>query len=242
MNVAERFAADLALTCGSRSHYLETAQEMLNALIPSDAIAWIGVDFGTGRSEVAGTSTGLRDSEVADRLVKVKDDHPMVLSFLRDPTSMAARRMSDIVSTRALLQTKAWSVLLKPVQGRHQMSIPTVRFSALGSRSWSLNRARGDFSVAEQERLQLLGPSLRLLDLAYASPRPDAARMEEYQLTGRERDVLRLVSTGMTAAAIGHVLGISRRTVTKHLEHAYLKLGCHDRVSACRLLGFTPAT
>jgi DNA-binding CsgD family transcriptional regulator len=59
------------------------------------------------------------------------------------------------------------------------------------------------------------------------SPGPDVA-----SLTPRERDVLELVGRGLTSQASARRLGISRRTVTKHLEHAYAKLGCRDRVSA----------
>jgi DNA-binding CsgD family transcriptional regulator len=51
-------------------------------------------------------------------------------------------------------------------------------------------------------------------------------------LTERERDVLRLLATGHSNAAIAHRLGVSIRTVHKHLEHLYPKLGVHDRTGA----------
>jgi DNA-binding CsgD family transcriptional regulator len=59
-------------------------------------------------------------------------------------------------------------------------------------------------------------------------------------LTVREIDVLRLVAQGMTAGAIGRARQISPRTVRKHLENAYAKMGVHDRleaVSLCRRYG-----
>jgi DNA-binding CsgD family transcriptional regulator len=52
------------------------------------------------------------------------------------------------------------------------------------------------------------------------------------RLTRRERQVLSLVATGLTADACGRRLGLSPRTVHKYLERAYDKLGVHDRVSA----------
>jgi ATP/maltotriose-dependent transcriptional regulator MalT len=52
------------------------------------------------------------------------------------------------------------------------------------------------------------------------------------RLTARELEVLRLVARGFTAVACGHVLRISPATVRKHLEHAYDKLGVHDRLLA----------
>jgi DNA-binding CsgD family transcriptional regulator len=51
-------------------------------------------------------------------------------------------------------------------------------------------------------------------------------------VTRREAEVLGLVSQGLTAAAVARRTGISTRTVHKHLEQAYRKLDCHDRLSA----------
>lgn len=51
-------------------------------------------------------------------------------------------------------------------------------------------------------------------------------------LTGRERAVLVLLERGLTAEAIARELGISPRTVHKHLEHLYRKLGVSDRLRA----------
>ena len=44
--------------------------------------------------------------------------------------------------------------------------------------------------------------------------------------------MLTLVAQNLTAVAIGHRLGISARTVHKHLEHIYTKLGVGSRSAA----------
>jgi len=49
---------------------------------------------------------------------------------------------------------------------------------------------------------------------------------------GREVDVLRLVARGMTDAQIAETLFISARTVHKHLEHVFAKLGVRTRTAA----------
>lgn len=54
-------------------------------------------------------------------------------------------------------------------------------------------------------------------------------------LTPREREVLEHVMRGSTATRIGRDMGISAKTVTKHLENAYRKLGASNRVSAVLL-------
>jgi DNA-binding NarL/FixJ family response regulator len=51
-------------------------------------------------------------------------------------------------------------------------------------------------------------------------------------LTEREAAVLLQLVEGCTAVAIAHRLGISVRTVQKHLEHLYRKLGVGDRLQA----------
>lgn len=51
-------------------------------------------------------------------------------------------------------------------------------------------------------------------------------------LTEREMDVLRLVAEGKTNQEIGHALGISPKTVEKHLEGVFAKLGVSSRVEA----------
>ncbi len=51
-------------------------------------------------------------------------------------------------------------------------------------------------------------------------------------LTPREIDVLRLVTQGKTNAEIGYELGISEKTVEKHLDTIFRKMGVVSRVEA----------
>lgn len=51
-------------------------------------------------------------------------------------------------------------------------------------------------------------------------------------LTRREIEVLTWVAGGKSNAAIGLILGASPRTVQKHLEHIFEKLGVETRTAA----------
>lgn len=51
-------------------------------------------------------------------------------------------------------------------------------------------------------------------------------------LTRREREVLDWVCAGKCNRDIAAILGVSRRTVEKHLEHIYIKLGVETRTAA----------
>ena len=60
---------------------------------------------------------------------------------------------------------------------------------------------------------------------------PDAALLPN-PLTQREMDVLEWVARGKTNRDVADILGMSPRTVNKHLEHIYEKLGVETRTAA----------
>jgi DNA-binding CsgD family transcriptional regulator len=51
-------------------------------------------------------------------------------------------------------------------------------------------------------------------------------------LTDREVDVLRLACRGLSRQAVGQRLGISAKTVSRHLENSYAKIGVGTRAGA----------
>ncbi|HMK79591.1 MAG TPA: helix-turn-helix transcriptional regulator [Xanthobacteraceae bacterium] len=59
-----------------------------------------------------------------------------------------------------------------------------------------------------------------------------AAHLGRLPITGREREILALVAAGKTNGEIGTILSISARTVQKHLEHIFQKLGVETRTAA----------
>jgi len=73
-----------------------------------------------------------------------------------------------------------------------------------------------------------------VLDLARATElqlerREDAGHSE---LTPRETEVLRLVATGRTNRAIAASLGISEKTIARHISNIFLKLELANRAAA----------
>jgi NarL family two-component system response regulator LiaR len=83
-------------------------------------------------------------------------------------------------------------------------------------------------SVARGERWLSPSVAVNMLDrrVRAASEPPSAL------LSGRGLDVLRLVVEGKTNQEIGIVLGISEKTVEKHLAEVFAKLGVSSRVEA----------
>ncbi len=59
-----------------------------------------------------------------------------------------------------------------------------------------------------------------------------AAPARDYGLTAREREILRWLAAGKSNAEIAAILAIRPRTVHKHLEHVFAKLGVENRTAA----------
>ena len=63
----------------------------------------------------------------------------------------------------------------------------------------------------------------------------DAARLQQAALTPREGEVLSWLAKGKTNRDIADILGMSPRTVNKHLEHIFDKLGVETRSAAAAI-------
>jgi DNA-binding response OmpR family regulator len=99
--------------------------------------------------------------------------------------------------------------------------------------------AMAAFPGNEQLRLQFmgkLGPNEFLLRLAKDSGAETPAEFSsELGLTTREGEVLQWLSKGKTNRDIAQILGLSPRTVDKHLEQIYSKLGVENRTAAAAI-------
>jgi DNA-binding CsgD family transcriptional regulator len=117
----------------------------------------------------------------------------------------------------------------------------SVRFAR--SRHWGLDRP----AISHGQPFTLLHSGSRLTVQFF--PDPDdagagyllmkgerlgvsAAHLGSLNLSAREREILALVAAGKTNGEIATVLAISARTVQKHLEHIFQKLGVETRTAA----------
>jgi DNA-binding response OmpR family regulator len=88
-----------------------------------------------------------------------------------------------------------------------------------------------------QRRIELsflssIGPEL-LFRLAEVTAGGDEQLLQQtLQLTSREAEVLLWISRGKSNREIGEILNISPRTVNKHLEQVFVKLGVENRAAA----------
>ncbi|MBI4886315.1 MAG: helix-turn-helix transcriptional regulator [Acidobacteria bacterium] len=75
------------------------------------------------------------------------------------------------------------------------------------------------------------GPVLHLTEERHSIPRET---LEAWRLTGREAEVLAWLVEGKTNAEIARILGARPRTVEKHCERIFQKLGVENRTAAVR--------
>lgn len=154
-------------------------------------------------------------------------------------------RISDSLSRRDFQRTALYADYYRRVGLDCVMAVP-LWADGRSLVSLVLNRRGRDFSDRERAWLELLRPHLAFLYRqacrgAGEALRPRAPEPLPEVLTPRERDVVAWLSHGKTDAEIAALLGLSRRTVQKHLEHIYVKLGVETRTAAVmRALAMRP--
>jgi DNA-binding CsgD family transcriptional regulator len=159
--------------------------------------------------------------------------HP-ILQYYRASGSCGFVQVADVPQRHVEPgAVAAWYERTRPWGIGDQLALP-IHMRPDEHRAFVIGRET-PFSAAEMEvagrvwRL-LIGLDRQVQAFGVLRPVPDVA--QDLRLTPRELTVLGLLVEGLTAGAIGRRLAIGERTVQKHLEHTYTKLGVRDRLSA----------
>jgi DNA-binding CsgD family transcriptional regulator len=206
----------------------------LVSLVGADSALWTELDVAPGPGQLASPLPGrvasypepLLTEETALALEQHVQDFPLTRHTRPGGDGRPVRR-SDLQSMSSFRGSGMYADVAQKV-GVDQMLATALKPGSLHV-CVSLNRVGLDFTPAAVDLLTWLRPLLtrrvaRLAVLARAAAPPP--------LTTRQEQVLRLVADGLTDAAIGHRLGCSPRTVDKHLEHIYRRLGVSCRTAA----------
>jgi DNA-binding CsgD family transcriptional regulator len=176
--------------------------------------------------------------------------HPLLRYYLATG-DLTPQQVAEVPSGLVDLRARAqWAELSRGLGVEHQLAIPLPP-GADGVRWFVLARPT-TFSAAQMHLARHVQKLIVGLDRQAAAlrqwqrrgPQPEGdAVATDVHLTPRELSVLTLVADGLTAAAVARRLVVAERTVHKHLERAYAKLGVSDRVSAvlrAQRLGILP--
>jgi DNA-binding CsgD family transcriptional regulator len=207
----------------------------LDRLIGSDVLTYNEVSP-TAQVRYADYPAGALDPATQAIFEAHVHEHPLI-SHYRATGSGAAVKISDFLSQRQFHRLGLYAEFYRPIPVEHQIAISMLcpDGEVIGI---ALNRQRSDFTEADRAvlgllRAPLMGALLRARKRQRAhSAQSTAALASLAALTDREMQVLELVALGRTNAAIAHTLGVSPRTIAKHLEHIYRKLGVASRAAA----------
>jgi DNA-binding response OmpR family regulator/DNA-binding CsgD family transcriptional regulator len=212
------------------------------------------VIFMTGLTETENVLEGLAAGGV-DYVTK-----PLVVDELLARIRVHLANARVAAGTRAALDATGRFLLAADVSGRLLWCTPKARqllvqlFPAMNDAGASLpagimaqlmqlradgsgNQARLHIDVkgrkVEISVMSPIGPDELLFRVTELSTTPDEEQLQRtLSLTTRESEVLLWISRGKANREIGEILAISPRTVNKHLEQIFVKLGVENRASA----------
>ena len=167
-------------------------------------------------------------------------EHPLLVHYRATGDGEPAK-ISDLLSRRQFHRLGIYSEFFRhvPVEDQIAFTLPSTGDDQIVA--IALNRSREDFTDADREVLiAIAGPLSNALWRARRRNRAHEAMTTASpggpvglaDLTDRELQVLRLAAEGRTNQAIARAIDVSPRTIAKHLEHIYRKLGVANRAAA----------
>jgi DNA-binding CsgD family transcriptional regulator len=165
-----------------------------------------------------------------NRLIHV---HPLV-RYHASHAGGGAWRISDSLPMTAFKRQELYADYYRRIGIDHVVAVPIVSTPRLVM-SFVLNRSGRDFADSECRLLNRLQPALANL-YRVASMMSRLPHQRDRVLTPREDEILHWVGAGKSDAQIAAILGLSTRTVQKHLENSYVKLGVENRTAAAMIV------
>lgn len=257
LSIVERITPDLVLMDAVMPNM--DGFETCRRLKTHGAVAQVPVIFMTGLTETEHVVNAL-DSGGVDYLTKpinIDELRARIRVHLSNARSAQSARVALDAAGRHLLAARGsgavhWSTpqatrLINAATGSDEgLEIVATRLAG-----WMAERGKPGFSrdasfslpaptanAAEAASLQFsflgaIGADEFLFRLTAARERSDDAILRQhFPLTQRESEVLLWIAKGKANRDIADILGLSARTVNKHLEQIYVKLGVENRASA----------
>jgi DNA-binding response OmpR family regulator/DNA-binding CsgD family transcriptional regulator len=203
------------------------------ALKANPALATIPVIFMTGLSDTAHVVHGLQAGGV-DYVTK-----PLILDELLARCRVHLENARAALRTRAALDAAGGHLLAADDNGAllwctpqaEQRLAPGPDFRLPASLELRLGERVLSFTFISR-----IGPGERLFRLSESGGGQEEAFLaQNFGLSAREAEVLLWIARGKPNKDVSDILGISPRTVNKHLEQVFTKLGVENRASAAAL-------
>lgn len=223
----------------------------LGRLIGADVSSYTRVDHRTSTLTGAVVVPAERNMAGSPAFKAAFDQHPGLSAYRTGRLRLGvAAAMTDLASEAQLRRLPLYRDFYRPL-GTIDQLLCMVTLDRRHGTALALNRSRRGFSDRDRAVLDLFTPHLaqavahrrRTTELTEAvhrlsrrADRLDTAFAALPGLTRAERAVVEQAATGLSDRDIGRNLTISPRTVQKHLENVYRKLGVSGRASLVGLL------
>jgi DNA-binding CsgD family transcriptional regulator len=235
---ATAVVGDLAATIDDADAFARCGVERLPALIGSDITTLSLCDLRQGRRLALGApAIGAAERDAFDRHFGA---HPLVR--YHGAGGRHAHRISDSIDASVFRRSALFADYYRPVGIDQAIALPLHQADGWLV-SFVLNRRGRDFSDRELALLDAMREPLARLfghtawlsrvDRAWRAPHRGAPALPVLPpLSPRQREVLRWVAAGKADRDVAAILGISPRTVHKHLQNVYAQLGVENRTAA----------
>lgn len=252
LNILERITPDLILLDAVMP--VMDGFETCRRIKANAAVSQVPVIFMTGLTATEHVVHALESGGVdyLSKPINVDELRARIRVHLRNARSAQSARVALDAAGRHLLAVKGngsiqWSTpqatrLVNAATGRddgldtvvkHITAFMQARENPAVARDNQLTINEGGQAALQLAFLGTVGPDEHLFRLTAANKRSDDEILRQhFLLTQRESEVLLWIAKGKANRDIGEILGLSARTVNKHLEQIYIKLGVENRASA----------
>ena len=208
----------------------------LATLVGCDVLTYNEIGPARGQTRYADYPAGALDPATQPVFAAHVHEHPLVNHY-RATGSGEPVMISDFLTQQRFHRLGLYAEFFRAIPVEHQMASQPARPRSAGHR-------RRDEPGPPRLLRPGSRPAQRAPDPVDRRPAPGSQTPAGRQaltamagsgladLTEREIQILRLVADGRTNTAIAHALEVSPRTVAKHLEHIYRKLGVSSRAAA----------
>jgi DNA-binding NarL/FixJ family response regulator len=170
---------------------------------------------GTGRFTVSGTAKNLAESVA---LMEELDSLPEIIIL---DISLGRENGLDFIP------------MLKKICGKRKAAIPGILVCSVYEDPFMVQRAMNLGASGYVPKSEEPGEIIEAIDAilkgeTFISPRcqeKEEQQQKHFDLTSRENEIIVMIKQSFSAPQIAERLGLSIRTVEKHLEHIYLKTG-----------------
>jgi DNA-binding CsgD family transcriptional regulator len=214
------------------------AFEVVAMLVHDPVMSMEDIELGTGQ-HVASLNFEVDEAFLATLAENLLHDHPGI-QHVANGGPMRSWRLTDLISLRELRETGLYAEQFKAAGVKYQLAVMVESPGhVLGV---AINRGT-DFSEIEEQMVRALASHLNhahanaclytsLLQKAEKTPQFSATALLKVGITAREAETLQWMIEGKRNLEIAIILGISVRTVEKHVGSILAKLHCETRTAA----------